>query len=222
MIDYAVVIPAYNAAETLPELLPRVLEQSPRAVVVVDDGSTDDSGSIAGDLGAIVLRHEVNRGKGAALRTGFVRLLSEPAWEVVVTLDADLQHNPEDIPRFVQVYRESGADIVVGWRKKLGTSMPWPRRLSNLLTSALVSARTGQRIKDSQCGFRLITRSVLEHVRFDTDGYEAETEFLIRAARAGYRTAFVPIQTIYNTHRSYMTHGETTRRFLRVLLKEYS
>jgi hypothetical protein len=99
--------------------------------------------------------------------------------------------------------------------------MPLERIVSNTITSSLVSARTGVPIKDSQSGFRLIGRNVLSAINLDSDGYEAETELLIKAARKGFRITFVPIATIYGTSRSYMTHWKTTKRFLQVLFKEY-
>jgi GT2 family glycosyltransferase len=99
--------------------------------------------------------------------------------------------------------------------------MPVHRKLSNTITSALVGLRTGVKIKDSQCGFRLIRRSVIEHVRLDSTGYEAETEFLIKAARRGFTIEFVPVQTIYGKEKSYMTHWATTMNFIKVLFRKY-
>jgi glycosyltransferase involved in cell wall biosynthesis len=218
----AVLIPALNAAQTLAEAITKiktVLQGS--WIVVVDDGSTDETAGIAEASGANVVRHPVNRGKGAALTTGFDHILHTSQAECVITLDADLQHDPMEIPRFISRWERGTADLIVGHRRKTGSGMPMHRRMSNQLTSFLVSARTGQAIRDSQCGFRCIGRSVLTEVRCSSSGFEAETEMLIRAAQHGFVIDFVPISTIYDGERSSMTHWQTTRRFLEVLLKEY-
>ncbi len=222
--DLVVLIPAFNAETTLPELITRPRKQDVRKMVVVDDGSKDKTAAAARNAGVTLIQHEVNRGKGAALRSGFSQLKKEGDWNIVVTMDADLQHRPEDLPLFVEAqFAEGGqnVDMIVGHRRRWGTTMPLARIASNTLTSLLVSAKTGLNIKDSQCGYRLIRRSVVEHVSFTSNGYEAETEFLIGAARQGYSISFVPIQTVYNDQRSYMTHWETTKRFVQVLMKEY-
>jgi glycosyltransferase involved in cell wall biosynthesis len=218
----AVVIPALNAARTLSEVLAKVaLYVPPQSILVVDDGSADATARIAEESGVIVIRHPVNRGKGAALQSGFEYILAHSEFECVITLDADLQHDPAEIPKFVTRWNQGGVDVIVGSRKRAGSKMPFHRRLSNIITSSLVSARAGVVIKDSQSGYRCISRDVLSEVRLDCDGYEAETEMLIKAASRGFKIDFVPIATIYGTERSSMTHWQTTKRFLQVLLKEY-
>lgn len=219
----AIIIPAFNAEATLASLVTSLKEYvEPASIVVVNDGSTDSTGSVANRAGVILLEHRANRGKGAALRTGFEFVRRLPQFRLVMTLDADLQHRVEDIPRFLEVQRMSGADVIVGARARIGTGMPFPRILSNTITSNLVSARTGIRILDSQCGFRMFDRAVIETVKTESDGYESETEFLIKAAMKGFRIEFVPISTVYGTERSHMTHWATTFRFIKVLLKDYS
>jgi len=218
----AVVIPAYNAEATIGSLLgslPAVIEKE--SVVVVVDGSSDNTGFIASEWGAVVIRHDVNQGKGAALRTGIDYVLRSKVAESVITMDADLQHNPAEIPQFLSRGERGGVDMIVGYRKRLGSGMPIHRVLSNVITSSLVSARTGMAIRDSQSGYRWISTKVLQEITIESDGYEAETEMLIKAARKGFRIDFVPIATIYGNERSHMTHWKTTMRFLRVLMKEY-
>lgn len=217
-----VLIPAFNAAAELPELIRRIEPYLPRdQVIVIDDGSRDHTSAIAIAEGVRVLKHERNFGKGRALRTGLEYVLRATDDEIVVTMDADLQHRPEDLPSFFAVRQLLGFALLVGYRSRWGTSMPLPRKLSNSITSFLVSARTGVAIRDSQCGYRLISRRVLESVELTADGYEAETEFLIKAAQKGFRIGFVPISTVYANERSYMTNARTTLRFLNTLLKEY-
>ena len=218
----AVLIPAFNAAQSLGSLLERIPRNIvERCIVVVDDGSSDDTSRIAADAGAVVIRHEHNRGKGAALRSGFEYVLASTRSDSVLTMDADLQHDPAEISKFLAAWESGGTDLVLGCRR-FGSGMPIHRILSNVITSSLVSARTGVRIRDSQTGFRLIAREVLSSIKLESDGYEAETEFLIKAARRGFRISTVPIATIYGTAPSHMTHWKTTKRFLQVLLREYT
>jgi glycosyltransferase involved in cell wall biosynthesis len=221
-MNLIVLIPAYYAERTLPELIRRVRLALPDAgILVVDDGSPDATAHVAEESGAIVLRHTANKGKGAALQTGFDYIRLQTSVDFVLTMDADLQHLPEDIPNFTAVQKEQHADLIVGWRQRRGTRMPLHRRMSNAITSALVGMRTGIRIKDSQCGFRLIRKKVLEEVFTVAPGYEAETEFLIKAAKRSFRFAWAPVHTVYGEEKSYMTHWKTTAKFLRVLFKEY-
>jgi glycosyltransferase involved in cell wall biosynthesis len=218
----AVIIPAYNAGTSLRALLSGVQKHVPlRDVVLVDDGSTDETAGIAAEAGVVLLSHKVNLGKGAALRTAFRYVVESGLYDSAVTMDADLQHDPEDMPKFLAAWLGNQGDVILGSRRRLGSGMPIHRVLSNTITSALVSARTGVKIRDSQTGFRLLGREVMDTVRFEADGYVAETEILIRAAKMGFRISGVPIATIYGGAPSHMTHWKTTRQFLHVLLKEY-
>lgn len=218
----AILIPAFNAAPTLKVLLPKLFAYVNNSqIVIIDDGSSDDTFALAKDNGVTVVRHERNQGKGVALKTGFEFVKASTQFDAIVTLDADLQHRPEELSGFLEARIRTRANIIVGYRARLGTAMPVSRMLSNSITSALVSARTGVFIKDSQCGYRLIGREVLENITIESTGYEAETEFLIKASRKGFSIKFIPIQTVYNGERSYMTHWHTTKRFIQVLLKEY-
>jgi len=218
----AVIIPAFNAANTLDALLVRLEPYvSPNRILVVNDGSTDDTAKIAQRRGARVINIEKNGGKGAALQTGFSALLADSTVHEVLTIDADLQHRPEDLPAFVERKCLTHADIVIGLRNRNRTGMPIHRRISNTLTSFLVSVRTGANVLDSQCGFRLIGREVFSKVVIQSPGFEGETEFLIRAIKQGFKVEFVPIETIYNGEESHMTNWDTTLSFVRVLLREY-
>ena len=218
----AILVPAFNAGRYLPLLFEDLDHYVRREqVIVVDDGSRDDTPEVLSVSGVGFLRHDHNRGKGAALRTGFDWLKGRGDWTALVTMDADLQHRAEDLPSFLERWKEGGSDIILGKRTRLGASMPPARVFSNTITSFLVSSRCGSPIPDSQCGFRLLSREVVENVRFESDGYEAETELLVRALLMGFRAKAVPIQTVYGGEKSHMTPWFTTRRFVSVLFRDY-
>lgn len=220
-MNTAALIPAYNAAESLPELLHRTVQVHPAAdIVVIDDGSTDTTRSIAERSGITVLSHGMNRGKGAALQTGFDHALKN-GFDAVITMDADLQHCPEDLPRFIQLHEVTGRDVIIGSRLHDTKGMPFHRLMSNTITTGLVKARTGAAVTDSQSGYRFITRRVLEQVRLSSSGFEAETEFLIKAAAKKFSFGSIPIATIYAGEKSSMTHLRTTVNFIKVLLRQY-
>ena len=217
-----IIIPALNAASSLPSLIDRIRRIAPAScILVVDDGSGDRTHEVAARASASVLRHDRNLGKGGALKSGIRHALEDERTEAIITLDADGQHDPGDLPGFVDVWKRDGADLVIGNRRILGSSMPFHRRLSNVLTSFLVSARTGRKIPDSQCGFRLLTRRFAETVRVYSDGFEAETEWIMRGAASGFRIGWTPVQTVYNAHPSHMKKWATTKAFVRILLQEY-
>jgi glycosyltransferase involved in cell wall biosynthesis len=218
----AILIPAFNASHALPELITRLQKVLPEALLlVVNDGSTDDTAAVAERLHATVVNHAVNKGKGAALQTGFEYVLQHCSADYVLTLDADLQHAPEDAPKFFEALQQTQADIIVGWRRRSGTKMPVHRRMSNALTSFMVGTRTGTVIRDSQCGYRLMRKNVLQHVKLETAGFEAETEFLIKAAKRNFVIEFVSVQTVYGDEKSYMTHWKTTKNFAKVLFRDW-
>ncbi|MCU0452210.1 MAG: glycosyltransferase family 2 protein [Bacteroidetes bacterium] len=215
------VVPAFQAASTLPSVLTRLaVHIQPARTLVVDDGSTDDTSGVARAFGVMVVRQEPNRGKGSALRRGMSWWKDRADWEALVTLDADGQHAPEDLPALIAQWSRTGADVVLGSRRFSGVGMPWERQLSNRITSALVSWRTGETIADSQCGLRLHSRRAVELVVTASDGFEAETEFLLRAAELHLRFSSAPIRTIYAGERSSMTYWKTTKAFVRTLFKE--
>ena len=213
-----VLIPAYNSAEFLPKLLPDVKSHVPD-ILVVDDGSTDATAEIAESLGVNLLRHPANRGKGAALKTGFAFAL-ENGYDLVITIDSDGQHQPQYIPAFLQAYEETGSDIIIGSRIRDKASMPCPRRFSNWTTSHLLSLLIRVKIEDLQCGFRLYSRRLLETVRLESDHFELETEIVIKAVQAGMPPHFVQIKVEYGYgFPSHMKGFTDTMRWCRRVLE---
>jgi len=211
------VIPARDAAATVGDVVRGILHALPSAgVIVVDDGSTDATGERAREAGAVVVRHEANRGKGAALESGFDEALRRGA-EAVVALDADGQHDTASAPGLLEALEH--ADLVVGSRERDRTGMPWLRRATNDVTTWFVSLLARQRIPDSQSGYRAIRASVIRAVRPRSRRFEYESEFLIGAARAGFRIGEAPVPTLYNAPGSHIHPLRDTLRFIRLVLR---
>jgi glycosyltransferase involved in cell wall biosynthesis len=216
-----VVIPAYNAEAHLAQVVRRVEEMVPRGrIIIVEDGSVDGTYDVASTLGTVLLRHDRNRGKGAALATALKTAL-EMNIPFVITLDADGQHNPLEIPSFLHVQQHTGADIVVGNRMSDTADMPWLRHATNWTTSWLLSLRTRQRIPDSQNGYRLMRTELFRDMHLVTTRYDTESEILIKAARRGALIASVPVETIYEGAKSSINPFVDSFRFLRMVIKSF-
>jgi glycosyltransferase involved in cell wall biosynthesis len=205
----ACVIPAYRAAQTLAQVVRLLRNALPKArVVVVDDGSPDATAAVAEDVADCTIRLAENRGKGAALRAGFAYVLRFDD-EIVVTLDADGQHDPSYAP--VLLAALNGYDVVIGQRVRSRSSMPLRRRMTNAMASIAIARLVGIRLEDTQSGFRAIRRSVLERVDARGDRYEFETDFLIRAGRAGFRVCNATIPTRYGTTSHFRSVSDSAR-----------
>ena len=214
----AVLIPCYNAAPWLADVISGAARHIPRAhIVAVDDGSRDHTAQVAATCGITVLTHRQNRGKGAALKTGFAFALAR-GYDAVLTMDADGQHDPASIPALVRVQRAADADIVLGTRMHDASTMPFHRRCSNTLTSLVISLRIGHSVRDSQSGFRLIRCALLRAIPLTSDGYQLESELLIKALITGARLATVPVETIYGGRKSFIHPFRDTVRFVTLIL----
>lgn len=215
----ALLIPAYNAAGTITRVIQGALRFMGREdIIVIDDGSRDETGAKAGALGVTVLFHKMNRGKGAALRTGF-EMVTARNYDGTILMDADGQHEVRFLSGFLARAENRQEGLIVGTRMKRVGQMPWIRQLTNRLTSAVVSALAGQRIPDSQSGYRFIHSDVLRRLRLTTSRYDTESEMLIQAGRMGYRIGSLPISSIYGEERSAIRPGRDTLRFIRLVLK---
>ena len=186
-------------------------------VIVVDDGSADDTAEQARRAGANVIEQRPNKGKGAALRLGFERALADGV-DAVLTLDADGQHDPAEIPKFLAAYEvEPRPDLVIG-RRNFRT-MPPTRRLANELGGRAFSWAVGQPIPDNQSGYRLIGRRVMEAtLGSDEGGFEFEVEMITTVIRLGGTIAWVPIRTIYGAP-SHIRPVDHLRHFIRIVRK---
>jgi glycosyltransferase involved in cell wall biosynthesis len=201
------VIPAFNEGAGLASIV-RAVRPQVHAVVVVDDGSSDDTAVVAERAGAVVLRHEVNRGKGAAMQTALEWARSTPDIDVLVFLDGDGQHDPVDLPRLVAAVR-AGADIVVGSRFLGASNAPLYRVFGLHVLSASAAIGSGIALTDSQSGYRAISRRAIDALRLREPRFGIETEMQFEAARAGLAMTELPIEIRYTgpARRSPVAHG---------------
>ncbi len=188
-----VLIPAYNAQDTIASVLEKV-QSLGLDILVVDDGSTDETKKVVLKYGIRLLEHSKNLGKGVALRTGFQEAI-EGGYELVITLDADGQHDPMEIPTLLRVYQRVKPDLLIASRFGEFDKMPLLRRFWNRLGARAVSRLCHSDITDSQSGFRLIRTEVLKAVHLTTTGFEMELELLIKACKKGFRVLSFPIIT---------------------------
>jgi glycosyltransferase involved in cell wall biosynthesis len=187
----AAIIPAYQAAPSIGDVVRRTLEIVP-TVLVINDGSDDDTAGEARRAGAEVISVPVNRGKGNGLKLAFQELFGR-GFPSVITLDADGQHLPEEIPVLLKG-AATGADLVLGTRSHLFTEMSTLRKTSNRLSSWAISALAGKPLDDIQTGFRIYSRRLIESTGFPEARFEAESAVVVRAARRGFRIVSLPVQ----------------------------
>ncbi|MEK6727346.1 MAG: glycosyltransferase family 2 protein [Candidatus Omnitrophota bacterium] len=213
-----VIIPTYNESKDIARLVAEVKKQG-LEVIVIDDGSIDNTAGIAKESGATVLKNEPNQGKGASLIKGFNYAL-DCGCEAVITMDGDGQHLPADIPYFMRLAEYSDSGIIIGNRMQKIKNMPLERQIINRIMSWLISLMTKQKIPDSQCGFRLIKKDVLKKVSLSTSKYETESEILIRGSSLGFKIESVPIKAIYLGKKSSINPVVDTLRFIKFILSE--
>jgi glycosyltransferase involved in cell wall biosynthesis len=211
----AVVIPAFNEAATVAEVAGRALHYA-QTVFVVDDGSEDDTAARLLGLPVTLIRNDSNLGKAASLARGFAAALEE-SMDAVITLDADGQHRPEDIPRLIEAAEEYPGDIVIAARLQGREHMPRLRRFGNWQADFWIAWAAGYPIRDTQCGYRLYPAALLERLVV-RDGrrnsFVFESEVLIEAARMGCYARSISIDTIYGRsprESHYRATSDTTR-----------
>jgi glycosyltransferase involved in cell wall biosynthesis len=212
------IVPAHDEGPRIEAVVRGASRHLP--VLVVDDGSRDDTAARAEAAGARVLRQIPNQGKGAALRAGF-RLALEEGLDAVVTLDGDGQHDPAELPTFVEAFSAASAsrpELVIGRRDF--RRMPPMRRLANVVGGAAFSWAVGQEVPDNQSGYRLLGRRLMERTLSSQErGFEFEVEMLTLAIRDDLPIAWVPIRTIYAGEPSHIRPMDHLRQFIRIVRK---
>jgi glycosyltransferase involved in cell wall biosynthesis len=208
-------IPAYQAAEHVAAVIEAARAFLP--VVVVDDGSTDATGSVAEAAGATVIKQVPNQGKGAALKRGF-RWAMENGADAVLMLDADGQHDPTEIPKFLHAQTTHSSDLIIGYRNF--SEMPFKRKIANTVGRASISWAMGQKILDNQSGYRMVSRRLMQAtLESDEAGFEFEVDMVVLCIRRGMRLDWVPIRTIYAGEGSHIKPWHHIRNFFRVVRK---
>lgn len=212
-------MPAYNEEKNLPSVLKK-LQDAGWSVYVIDDGSRDRTHEILRDWNIAHHKAQANSGKGAALRHGFDWFLKQ-GHEICVVMDADGQHQVEEIDYFVEAIETGGADVVLGNRMTNPAGMPLVRVWTNRFMSALISILAGTRIHDTQCGFRAYHRRAVEKIRFESNRFEAESEILFSAASQRLKIHSVAVSSVYRDETSSIHPVRDTVRFFRFLIKYF-
>ena len=212
----AAVIPAYNEEKHIGDVVRRTRQQLDH-VLVVDDGSRDKTADRAREAGGEVIVHQKNLGKGETIKTGLRHWLDRQ-FDFVIILDADSQHRPEEIDRFVTAaLSQDEPRLILGSRMNDLSTMPRVRRFVNQWMSRQISAACGQEIPDTQCGFRMLHRQLIPELLGGTARFDYETEMLIVASRKGFRVASVPISTVYSDEVSSIHPVRDTIRFFKLM-----
>jgi glycosyltransferase involved in cell wall biosynthesis len=214
-----ILIPAYKAENELLKTIPSLQKKAPKEnIVVVIDGIFDDSEKLCNDFGIKTVIHEKNRGKGAAILSGFRQMSKDVRW--VITMDADGQHSPDDLDVFLEKIRtaDEKTAIILGARKRSVKTMPLMRIFSNWATSAFISFITKQKILDSQCGYRAYRLPAFFSIKCKFFRFEMESECILRLKSNGFVVDNVPIRTLYNAQTSHISHFIDTFRWVRAML----
>lgn len=219
-MSICVIIPTYNESRAIGSLVNQVIKLG-LEVIIIDDGSADDTVKIATACGAKVLANVRNLGKGASLIKGYNFAL-EHGFDTVISMDGDGQHAPEDLLAFIQKARNSRSVLIVGNRMGMTRGMPILRVATNFFISKFISLVVKQNIPDTQCGFRLIKKELLARIDLSTSKYETESEVLIKAAHLGFRIESIPVKTIYSGGKSQINPFIDTLRFLRFMILEFT
>jgi glycosyltransferase involved in cell wall biosynthesis len=214
-VDILALIPAYNEAGHITVVVAGARQHLP--VLVVDDGSRDATAALAQAAGATVVAQQPNAGKGAALKLGF-RWAIEHGYAALITLDADGQHDPAEIPAFLQAFQAETCDLIIGERDF--SKIPVVRRISNTIGRATFSWALGRAVRDNQSGYRLISRRLMEAMlASEEQGFQFEVEMIVVCVRQGFQLCGVPIRTIYADERSHIQPLRHILEFTRMLLR---
>jgi glycosyltransferase involved in cell wall biosynthesis len=206
-------IPAHNEATRIQPVILAARKHLP--VLVIDDGSTDATSDASREAGADVICQKPNQGKGAALKNGFSHILNQD-WDGIITLDADGQHDPLEIPLFINNYDSTHADLIIGARDF--SQMPLVRRFANSIGRVLFSWALGLPVKDNQSGYRLMSRRMVEaSLKSDLSGFEFEVDVIVICAQQNFRLEWIPIRTIYSGQGSHINPIKHAAGFLELM-----
>ena len=208
-------IPAYNEGAHIKKVIDESLPHLP--VLVVDDGSIDNSVEIVSETNAEIVQVKPNQGKGNALKTGF-RWALEQGYDGVLTLDADGQHDPKEIPLFLETLQKENADLIIGARNF--SEMPFSRKFANSFGKVLFSWAMRQPIEDNQSGYRYISKALIE-IMLETreSGFEFEVEMILICLQHNLKLAWVPIKTIYGDEKSHIQPIKHILRFISLVFR---
>jgi glycosyltransferase involved in cell wall biosynthesis len=206
-------IPAYNEANRIGAVIAGALSHLP--VLVVDDGSSDGTAARAEEYQVNVLRQQPNQGKGAALRAGFNWALAE-GYEAVLTLDADGQHDPVEIPKFLRTYEQDNPDLIIGARDF--SQIPLVRRFANTFGRWSFSWALGEPVRDNQSGYRLLSRRLMGALLDSREqGFEFEVDMIVECVQRGFQLEWVPIRTIYAGEKSHINPLVHSANWVRIV-----
>jgi len=191
--DTFIVIPAYNESKHISDVISRIKGYCSN-IIVIDDGSKDDTYYVAKKQGVTVLKHIINLGKGAGVKTGCDFAVKKGAKKIIL-IDSDGQHEPEEIPNFLKALE--GKDIVFGYRT-LNEKMPFILKFGNMFINFTIKNLYGVSLKDTQCGYRAFTASAYKKIRWDATDYSMESEMIANAGKNKLKYAQIPIKTIYH------------------------
>ncbi len=214
-LECAVIIPTYNNDKTLASVIDRVLNFTDQ-VIVVNDGCTDSTSDILSKYGQIdVVTHEVNQGKGVALKNGFKKAV-ELGYRYVITIDSDGQHNADELPNFIKKIEEEPDSLIVGARNMEQSSVPGKSSFGHKFSNFWYRVETGIDLPDTQSGYRLYPVRLLDGMKFITPKYEFEIEVIVRAAWKGINVTHVPVTVYYAPEETRVSHFRPFQDFTRV------
>ncbi len=217
-MNVLIAIPAYNEEGRISKLLDILVKKYPKEnILVIDDGSADRTYEEAKSFGVKVIKNSPNLGKGESIKKAFKYALDH-GFDAVITMDADLQHDPSDLPKFIAKFKNEGCDLVIGTRWHELYKMPFLNYISNRITTMILSLLAGTRLPDTQSGYRLYSRRVLR-LKFTQSRYDFESEVVFKIAVAGFKVCGVPIKVIYGTGISSVDKVRDTLRFIKLALK---
>ena len=195
MTHYAL-IPAFNEGKNIKEVITRLKKYKKVKIIVIDDGSTDSTPEIVKKLGTILIRHETNKGKGEAIKTGFQHILNNhPEAKYIILIDADMQYSPEDVGRILKPLEEGEADYVTGYRTP--KDVPYANRIGNFGWRILFNLLFGSNLKDTNCGYVGMTKEAMKKLKNVHGGYIIENSMFRDAIKNKLRIKQVPIKVVY-------------------------